>query len=599
MGAWATLTTALKTAAGRMFGISGAEGAAAAALRDAQDLEKSRRGGGSYNEGDEFQHSVIEGGAYKLLPEWEQFGSYEGVRRHPMDRDQTSATFDMMRRMSHVWVIQAIIRTRVNQARRFTKVSDGRFQPGYRVVTRDPDEENTPAVQKRCTELEDFVQMCGFKERPPDQFPRPRFPYHIARCIEDSMTLDAVAIQLWPGSTRKYPISEFQAVDAAEIRKTVPTLYETGTARDVSGAKEKPPKYAHFVQMRNGRPIAEFGSDDLIYVTRNSSTWLERHEYGMGELEVLIRVVTGLLFGMEYNVRYFQQSTLPRGFISLVGQYGQAQLEYFRQQWRAMLAGIRNAHRIPIMAMREGQGAQWQPMDMSNRDMEFGSWIEFLVNCACMVYLIHPEEIGFRGWSQQKPSLSEGSPVAQLEYGSDKGLVGLLEAIVEEPMDEIIRRIDPDFKFVLVGTKQEEFRTWAEMTQLLWGFGLLTPNQIAAELDRDKIDDKEMWGDAPLGNPQAFALWQQSRGLNQQPMTGMEPMMGAGGPGMPGGPGGGPGGDQGMPGGGGGPDADMSGEEALRAMRGMYGVGGSNGAGPGDAEKSLISYVDVVLDATK
>ena len=468
---------------------------------------------------DRFLEGVVNEGAYHFLDRQRMTGAWPGIIPHTQDQDATGAAMQLARHVSEIcWVVRAIINTRIAQMRRFTRVSRQRFQPGYKVTTRDPDQEITDAVKRRCQELERFVEECGWKPRPPDQVERPWFPDFVSRAGNDTLVFGAHAFEVWPGNLgSRYPVAEFEAVDVSMIRRTLPTIYEPGSAAQTTiGGQKHWPKVVHFVQMRQGRPVAEFGRDQLMYVARNQRTDVRNYAYGVSELESLIKVVTGLLFGLDYNVKYFTNDTIPRGLINIVGNYSDQQIATFRAQWIAMLQGPANYHKTPIMATRDGQGANWVPMSLSNKDMEYGAFIEFLVACCCMVYLIHPEEIGFKGWSQQHPTLSEGLPLADLQWSSDKGLKPLLETVVEDPTDRIVKRIDEDFKFELVAKERDEWREWKDRAQFFYTISLWTPNDIADQLDMPRVPAHFVYGDLPLGNPDAMRIAQQQLGLGAQ-----------------------------------------------------------------------------------
>ena len=97
----------------------------------------------------EWYGTTIDDGPFKFFDPQADMHMQGGVLAHPMDSDTSGIHFNTLRNMRGVFVIQSIIGVRQNQARRFCRVSPGRFQPGYRVVTRDPDQKVTEATQKR------------------------------------------------------------------------------------------------------------------------------------------------------------------------------------------------------------------------------------------------------------------------------------------------------------------------------------------------------------------------------------------------------------------------------------------------------------------
>jgi len=106
------------------------------------------------------------------------------------------------------------------------------------------------------------------------------------------------------------------------------------------------------------------------------------------------------------------------------------ELDAFRRAWHAQLTGVSNAWKTPILSS-EG-GVDWINLGQSNRDMEFGRWLEYLVNVVCGVYQIDPVEINFPnkgGVSGQSRPMNDSSAIERIKFSKDKGLVPLLRFV--------------------------------------------------------------------------------------------------------------------------------------------------------------------------
>ena len=64
--------------------------------------------------------------------------------------------------------------------------------------------------------------------------------------------------------------------------------------------------YPSFVQVYQNTKVNEFYPWELCFGVRNPSTSIYANGYGVSELEELINVVTSMLWGDEYNRRFFQ-----------------------------------------------------------------------------------------------------------------------------------------------------------------------------------------------------------------------------------------------------------------------------------------------------
>jgi hypothetical protein len=188
------------------------------------------------------------------------------------------------------------------------------------------------------------------------------------------------------------------------------------------------------------------------------------------------------------------------------------QLEGFRRQWRANLEGVDNAWRTPIL--QSEQGVDWVDLNPTNKDMEYGSWLEYLIKITCGVFLIDPAEINFdlKGGVSQTP-LFESSQEWKLKASRDRGLKPLLRFLAKLINENIISQIDDRYVFDFAGleelTEQEKHTLRTEQVA-----SYLTLNEVRRS---DDLPDLEH-GDMPM-NPtylQAIQMKQQAEQAEQQ-----------------------------------------------------------------------------------
>lgn len=273
--------------------------------------------------------------------------------------------------------------------------------------------------------------------------------------------------------------------------------------------KDKP----EFVQVVNGQIENVYTRDELAFGIRNPRSDIYIQGYGYGELEQLVTIVTAHLYAEEYNRRFFQQGSAPKGILTFRGDsMTPDQLEGFKRQWRATLEGVENAWRTPIL--QSEQGIEWTDLHPSNREMEYNAWIEYLIKITCAVFLIDPAELNFdlHGGVQQTP-LFESSQEWKLKASRDRGLKPLLRFIAKLINENIISKIDDHFVFDFVGldelTEQEKHTLRTEQVS-----SYLTLNEVRRA---DDLGDLE-YGDIPM-NPtyiQAMQIKQQMEMQEQQ-----------------------------------------------------------------------------------
>lgn len=328
--------------------------------------------------------------------------------------------------------IADVITTRVNQVSMFTGVPDDRHAPGFKVQLRDRNAKATKASDKLADELTDVVLHTGYVQ---DDDPSSSVPFHdFARVIVgDSLRLDQATFEIVPD--RKGKPSYLAIVDPATIRLLDP------------GTREKGDPFA--VQVMHGAVVADFTRDELAFCVRNPRSGIHTYGYGLSEIETLIREITGILWGMQYNRSFFTQGAATKGILNFKGTIPDRHLKSFRRQWYAMISGVSNAWRTPITNAEE---LQWINMQLTNRDMEYSAWLDFLIKVVCARYQIATEEVNFSyGNTGQSQAMGNAPTEEKIAASKDLGLRPLVRWLFAQVNDYLVQRIDPDFEAIPVG----------------------------------------------------------------------------------------------------------------------------------------------------
>jgi hypothetical protein len=113
-----------------------------------------------------------------------------------------------------------------------------------------------------------------------------------------------------------------------------------------------------------------------------------------------------------------------------------------------MISGVMQSWKTPVVQA----DVDWIDLQKNNRDMEYSSWMEYLIKLACAIYSIDPTEIG---WDISRGSgnsgLFEGSQAERLQNSKDKGLYPILKFIQRKINKYIVDQINPEFEFVFMG----------------------------------------------------------------------------------------------------------------------------------------------------
>lgn len=451
-------------------------------------------------------------------------------------RPSQSLNFGTLREMARVCQpVASVILTRQNQVARFARRPRFDGDVGIEIRMKDPDAKPTKADRKKMQELTEFFLKCGKGPVAPGDAPRDDFDAFLRKIVRDSLTLDAAAVELRPD--RKGVLYDFHALDAATIFFAVPS-YQAGQAHGQNyasafgggvgmgfgGVQQPTNAEIAFIQQLQNQTLAEFTAEELAYWIRNPRTDLHANGYGFGELEQLIETVTGFLNAMSYNSKYFTHGNIPEGVLSLVGQYQEEDVEDFIRYWNAMVSGVANAGRIPVMAFKDGKGINWTPVKTNNREMQYHEWIDFLVTITCAVYQIDREEIGFGSKGVGEPGgLGEGGNDGALQHSLSKGLYPLLQRLGNGINTSIMPQIEDaeEFEFAWAGVDPSQEDKKVERAEKFINAGLKTPNEARAEFDMKPVGEEKLWGDAPA-NATLFQAWQMGKQAELQ-AAGMDP----------------------------------------------------------------------------
>jgi len=368
----------------------------------------------------------------------------------------TSISYGVLRNMARTPIARAVIGTRKEQVAEFATPQRDKYSTGFVVrkklsgLAKDEKEYNklSKEEQKEIDYVVDFLMNCGVDG---NKWHMDTFDSFIRKIVEDSLTYDQLTYEIV--RDRRGKLSEFIATDASTMR--IADSYDDDV---IKREKYEPINgyYPSYVQVYQGRIVAEFYPWELCFGVRNPQTDILNSAYGRSELEDLINVVTNLLNADKYNANYFRIGSNPKGMFRVSGDVNQSRLDEFKQYWLADMVGANNAHKTPFI---QADKMDFISTQLSNKDMEYAKYQEFLIKVFCAIYKISPEEIGFP--LDNTPKLSKGSNREELQYSKDKGLSPLLRFVEEKINKYIVSPLtDGKYEFAFVGynvkTAEEE-----------------------------------------------------------------------------------------------------------------------------------------------
>lgn len=439
-----------------------------------------------------------------------------------------SLTYTTLRRMAKTPIINSIIKTRKNQIADFAEPQADRYNTGFVIRKKAKmgiEQKMDESDKKIANAITDFIMNCGGQS----SWTNDDFDTFIRKIVEDSLTFDQMTFECV--RNRRGKLEYFVATDAATFRiaesafrtdydnqffhRLGSGIYADENLKNLDKAING--YYPQYVQVYQTAVVNEFYPWELCFGVRNPSTFINANGYGCSELEDLINVVTALLWGDEYNRRFFSQGSAPKGLLRIKGGMNEKVLQQFKQQWQAMISGVMQSWKTPVVEA----DVDWIDLQKNNRDMEYSSWMEYLIKLACAIYSIDPTEIGWDiSRSGGNSGLFEGSQAERLQHSKDKGLYPILKFIQRKINKYIVEQINPDFEFVFMGLNGMTIEKELEMDIKKIG-SFATINEIREKWDMKPI--KEI-GDIIENS----VFYQAFNSKKQQEMQAQQQQMGGG-----------------------------------------------------------------------
>jgi len=379
--------------------------------------------------------------AHDLNP-WDSASAYSAEYRGSEHEGTLGLDYDILLQMSRVPVISAILQTRINQVAEFCTPQHDKYSAGFVISPRDRDAEIDDALRSRINELTRWLETCGdgYKYGGAESFEA-----FIRMILRDSLTYDQCAFEIL--KNRKGEVSGFVPVDASTIRRaTIDSEEKKQGRRDWEDSA--------FVQVINGKTVAEWDADALAFGVRRPRTWIYSRGYGYPELEELVRTVTYLVNAETYNASNFVNGIHVNSILAVKSKMSPQVFRAFRRDFYAMLSGAHQAKRTPILQLDPEANEEVSSVNLgqSAEEMGYSTWMGYLTKLACAIYQIDPAELGFVFGSEGvTSSLSQGGPEQRILASKDRGFRPLLRQVQGWINRWIIHPIDPELSFRFVG----------------------------------------------------------------------------------------------------------------------------------------------------
>lgn len=399
-------------------------------------------------------------------------------------------SFEVLRRMGNIHIIRSIVNTRIEQIQNFLHFSEDDQKEGFTIrkktsLFKEEKKEISSAEKKKIEEIVEFLMNSGFNEKWDNI---DDFQTFVRKIAFDSLTLDQLAFEVV--RDKGWNIKKYRAVDASLIRFLDSVDPKQRERLEDYRFKGYLPRFCMtwdeqiLINPTTKEPILYYPWE-LGFGIRNKSSDIRKNGYGTSELEILVELITGVLWSIQYNMNNFSIGSTPKGFINVKNaNISDSNLNEFRQAWSQMMTGVRNAKRTPVI---NGIDLEWIDLDKSNREMEYQEWAQFLVIMVCSVYRIDPSELGF-SFKNQAQLFGQDGQKARLQHSREKGLKPILIFLENIITKYIVSEIDEDYEFVFTGIEVEDEETQVNLDKTKLESGMVAMQDIFKKYSGREFD---------------------------------------------------------------------------------------------------------------
>lgn len=401
-------------------------------------------------------------------------------------------SFEILRRMGNIHIIRSIVNTRIEQIQNFLHFSEDDQKEGFTIrkktsLFKESKKEISSVEKKKIEEIVEFLMNSGFNEKWDNI---DDFQTFVRKIAFDSLTLDQLAFEVV--RDKGWNIKKYRAVDASLIRFLDSVDPKQREQLEDYRFKGYLPRFCMtwddqiLINPTTKEPILYYPWE-LGFGIRNKSSDIRKNGYGTSELEILVELITGILWSVQYNMNNFSIGSTPKGFINVKNaNISDSNMNEFRQAWSQMMTGVRNAKRTPVI---NGIDLEWIDLDKSNREMEYQEWAQFLVIMVCSVYRIDPSELGF-SFKNQAQIFGQDGQKARLQHSREKGLKPILIFLENIITKYIVSEIDEDYEFVFTGIEVEDEETQVNLDKIKLESGMVSMQDIFKKYSGREFDSE-------------------------------------------------------------------------------------------------------------
>lgn len=247
--------------------------------------------------------------------------------------------------------------------------------------------------------------------------------------------------------------------------------------------------------------VNEFSRDEMHVGVRRPSADMARLRYGLPEVEEFAGVITAIVNCITSNAVGITTGMHNNQIIALLSKQGDAAYNQFKTELQAMVSGVRNSKRTPVVRLNPDTKDDLKVFDLghSNAEAQYMEWLDFLERLLCAGYGVDQQAIFPNAKAMDNLDDMKLSPTARALKSKERGFRPVLRYI-GNTFNDIIKPAWPGFRFDYVGFDSQSERDKLEMDIKAVG-SYLSPNELRADRNRAPFND-------PVSNRPLHPLYQ-------------------------------------------------------------------------------------------
>lgn len=216
-----------------------------------------------------------------------------------------------------------------------------------------------------------------------------------------------------------------------------------------------------------------FNRDEIVYVSEHNRSM---SCYGYARTQSILDIVKSLHYSTLYNKRFFEETPIPDGAISLMDT-NEVEMKDFMNYWNNEFKA--QPHKVAIL----NKDLKWQPFAVSQRELEFLDTQKWYFNIVISAFGLTPSELGITD------DLNRATSATQAELVKRKGIRPFLKMLESYINEGILTEWDYEgieFQFIYDDPAEKSARL--ENWNLELTMGVKTINEVRNEMGLEPIE---------------------------------------------------------------------------------------------------------------